>query len=158
MAHERLQGQGTATASEPFDFTLLQTTALVHEAFVRMAGSEPAVRGKEATFWQYASEAMQGIVVEHARKRLDRLERLSVAEFDAETKDSQRALQEVLRIDEAMQVLKTTEPELAKVVEMQYFGGFTDEEIARSFGVSDRTIRRAWVKARGLLQAILSAA
>lgn len=160
MAQSRLRGGK--------DITLLQTTVLLHEAFLKMAEEEPLVSGHEGAFWAYASRVMHSVVVDHARRALaerrgghlqrqvgDPGEDLPLQE--AQWNHQAQELETVLRVHEALEVLKDAEPELASVVEMQYFGGFTDVEIARAFGVTDRTIRRAWVKARALLREILEA-
>ena len=63
---------------------------------------------------------------------------------------------EALRVDEALTALATVEPRLAQVVEMRYFAGMTDDEIAQVLGLTDRTVRRDWDKARLLLRSMLA--
>jgi RNA polymerase sigma factor (TIGR02999 family) len=76
---------------------------------------------------------------------------LNTAVVDAAAQD------EPLRIDEALQELTQVEPRLSQVVEMRYFGGFTEAEIGSALGVTERTVRRDWDKARLLLRAMLAA-
>lgn len=158
MAQARLRGSAQVT--------VLQTTALLHESFVRMAAQEPLVSGHEGAFWAYASRVMHTVIVDHARRALTERRgghlqrevgdpRADDAVQEAQWRAQSAELETVLRVHEALETLKASEPELAAVVEMQYFGGFTDAEIAQSFRVTDRTIRRAWAKAKALLRVIL---
>ena len=139
-------------------YTLLDTTALVHESFLRLqcAGNLRVNDGEH--FLAYATKTMRSIVVDYARRRkADRhgggavhtsLDSVHAEQISA-TDD------EILEVHEALEVLAGIDPRLAQVVEMRYFGGLTDVEIGQAVGVTDRTVRRDWERARLLLAGLL---
>jgi RNA polymerase sigma factor (TIGR02999 family) len=145
MAHARLQ------RNEPI--TLLDTTSLVHETFLRVANSGRVELSERPRFMAYASQVMRSVVVDFVRKR--HAERRGGDDdrvtLDAEAEAVALAEGEVLRVSDALDELAKVDERLAKIVEMRYFGGFTEEEIAQSLGVDERTVRRQWQKARLLL-------
>jgi len=138
----------------------LNTTALVHESFLRLSGRVEALHfDSRGHFYAYAARVMRSVIVdlvrEHAADRrgggaalltLDTV----VANGLASPEDA-----EALRVNEALNALATVEPRLAQVVEMRYFAGMTDAEIADVLGLTDRTVRRDWDKARLLLRSML---
>lgn len=133
----------------------LQPTALIHEAFLRLADSE----GKQpdwdcrAHFFTAAAEAMRWILIDHARRKLtnkrggdrERAE-LDEAEFETEV-----PLDELLAIDEALKKLEIENPKAAEVVKLRYFAGMTVPEAATVLGVSPRTVDRTWQGAKAWL-------
>ncbi len=139
--------------------TLLDTTGLVNDAYLRVTGAAALKAASPGQFLAYASRAMRSVVIDLVRERqalrhggdMARIT-LSTAVIDAVAGDD-----EPLRVDEALQELARVEPRLSLVVEMRYFGGFSEAEIGEALGVTDRTVRRDWEKARLLLQAMLSA-
>ena len=143
----------------------LQATALVHEAYLRLAGSQPD-RGDEALekwngrghFFAAAAEAMRRILVEQARsrgrkKRGGDLERVELEEvefsFNAPNDD-------VLALDEALTRFKLKHPEKAELVKLRYFAGLTGDEAAAALGISPATADRHWTYARAWLARELS--
>jgi RNA polymerase sigma factor (TIGR02999 family) len=135
--------------------TLLGTTSLVHESFLRLTTSGVLLSGEAPAFWAYASQVMRSVIVDHARTR--RAQRRGAGAehvvLDTVGLENLRAPEDqVLDVHEALAVLEQAEPRLARVVEMQYFGGLTDAEIAQALGITDRTVRRDWNKARLLLK------
>ena len=138
--------------------TLLDTTSLVHESFLKLVGAKSLPVEDRHHFFAYASRVMRSVIVDFARAR--RAERRG---GDAERVVLDTALGEklaapendVLRVHEALEVLAQADERLAQVVEMRYFGGMTEPEIAESLGLSERTVRRDWEKARLLLLAQL---
>jgi RNA polymerase sigma factor (TIGR02999 family) len=138
--------------------TLLDTTALVHECYMKFARAHRLSVDDRSHFMAYAATAMRSIVVDFARARLT--ERRG-GQAPHETLDS--ALigsiaggeAEVLAVHEALDELATLDPRMARVVEMRYFGGLADAEIADALGVGLRTVRRDWEKARLILSATL---
>nr|WP_316644006.1 ECF-type sigma factor [uncultured Roseateles sp.] len=139
-------------------FTLLDTTALVHESFMRLVASDQVRAEDKAEFLAYAAQVMRSVIVDHARARLALRRGERAEHLPLDTGLGERlcvAETRVLEVNEALQVLEQSEPRLARVVEMQFFGGMTEIEIAESLGVSDRTVRRDWEKARLLLQVAL---
>jgi RNA polymerase sigma factor (TIGR02999 family) len=149
MARARLRNGGRNT--------LLDTSALVHEAWMRMAGAEVQDPGR---WMAYASRTMRSVIVDLARRR--QAERHGGDAFvvtwtEALQVRAAAPADEVVRVHEALAELEALDPRLAQVVEMRYFGGLDDEQIGAALGVSDRTVRRDWDKARLLLgQALLN--
>lgn len=136
----------------------LNTTALVNESYLRLAGRLDRLQfPTEGHFFAYASRTMRSVIVDLVRERLAErrgggLERVTL---DSALEASVPA-EEPLELDQALRDLERVEPRLAQVVEMRYFGGLTDAEIAHALGVTDRTVRRDWDKARAILRTMLS--
>lgn len=150
IAHARLHEAGPLTC--------LNTTALVSESYLRLAGRMQALAfPSPGHFYAYASKVMRSIIVDLVRERLTerRGGGLGRITLDSAMADMVVA-DEPLQVDEALQALEAVEPRLARVVEMRYFGGMTDAEIAEALGVTDRTVRRDWDKARAILRTMLS--
>jgi len=128
----------------------LQATALVHEAWLRMVGDGARTWENRAHFFGAASEAMRRILIENARRksRLKRggdQQRIELDEVDlaAVTPDDK-----MLLIDEALEQLKAEDEEKARVVVMKFFGGLTNQEVAQTLGVTERTVERQWAYAK----------
>lgn len=140
----------------------LQPTALVHEAWLRMiGGGGPRQRWQNrAHFFGAAAEAMRRILIESARRK-SRIKRggnplrVDIDEVElAETTPEEK----VLLIDEAVERLKTEDPERAQVVVLKFFGGFTNAEVAAHLNVTERTVERHWAFAKvWLFQSIRAA-
>ena len=139
--------------------TFLDTTALVHESYLRFLKTGHLRLGDRRAFFGYASKVMRSVIVDSVRGRQaerrggDRVEMTLDTQALAELPSGEA---EVLHVHEALLALEEAEPRLAKVVEMRYFGGYTEIEIAEALGVTERTVRRDWDKARLLLMAALS--
>lgn len=138
--------------------TLLDTAALIHEAWLRMQrDGGPVLNGKEH-FLAYAATTMRSIVVDFVRRRS--AERRGGG-GEHVTLDTQAAQSlganddEILDVHEALQTLARVDARLVQVVEMRYFAGLTDAEIGAALGVTDRTVRRDWERARLLLAEML---
>lgn len=143
MAHARLRDGGR--------HTLLDTTVLVHEAWMRMSA---AAIQDPAAWMAYASRTMRSVIVDLARRR--QAERHGGQAFmvtwtEALQVRAAAPADEVVRVHEALAELEQLDRRLAQVVEMRYFAGLDDAQIAQALGVSDRTVRRDWDKARLLL-------
>jgi RNA polymerase sigma factor (TIGR02999 family) len=151
LAHSRLRRSG--------QFTLLDTTGLVHESYLRLfkAGSiEAQDRGH---FMGYAAQVMRSIVVDFVRRRsADRRGGDAVhVDLDlavAQVEDPRD--REVLQIHEALQELAKIDARLVQVVEMRYFAGMTEEEVADALNRSVRSVARDWEKARLFLATTLA--
>jgi RNA polymerase sigma factor (TIGR02999 family) len=131
----------------------LSTTALVHEAYLRMVDQESAGWNDRAHFLAIAATAMRRILVDYARrqKRLKRGgARRSVTLDDAMLVANQRA-DTLLALDEALSGLGTLNERLSRVVECRFFAGLTVEETAAALQVTTRTVERDWQKARAWL-------
>ncbi|HET8877186.1 MAG TPA: ECF-type sigma factor [Casimicrobiaceae bacterium] len=137
--------------------TLLDTTALLHESYLRFVRLGQLNVGNRAHFLAYAARTMRSIVVDFARARL--AQRRGGGGDDA-ILDTDAALagtgeEEVIRVHEALDELRHADERLVRVVEMRYFGGLTEDEIGSALGITDRTVRRMWDKARVMLEVAL---
>jgi RNA polymerase sigma factor (TIGR02999 family) len=142
--------------------TLLDTSALVHEAFMRMNrsgadGGGLALRDREH-FMAYAATTMRSVVIDFVRRRsADRrgggIEHITLDTRAAESLGASD--DEILAVHEALETLAQVDARLVRVVEMRYFAGLTDAEIGAALGVTDRTVRRDWERARLLLADML---
>jgi RNA polymerase sigma factor (TIGR02999 family) len=135
----------------------LRTTELVHEAYLKLVDQSRAQWRDRAHFFAVASMAMRQILVDRARHRRAEKrggDRRRVV-FDEEALPVEDQAEALLEVDEALTRLATLDDRLARVVECRFFGGLTDEETADALGVTARTVRRDWVKARALLHAEL---
>jgi RNA polymerase sigma factor (TIGR02999 family) len=140
------------------DITMLDTTALVHESWLRFQ-STPLLAGMDhGQFLAYAARTMRFVVIDFVRQRHaerrggDHLQvtlNTDVGESVAAGDD------QVLRIHEALEELAQVDDRLARIVEMRCFGGLDEAAIAQALGVTDRTVRREWQKARLLLKSAL---
>lgn len=130
----------------------LQPTALVHEAFLRLLGADRAAESRQHLV-RLAARAMRHVLVDHARarhaaKRGGRdLHCVTLHTADVAGLDFDR----VVEVHDALEALERFDPQLAQIVEMRYFGGFTEVEAAAALGVSDRTVQRGWRTARAWL-------
>lgn len=145
IAHRQLRDHGAGRT--------LNTTGLVHEAFIRLAGHEGQVRDR-GHFFALAARVMRQVVVDFARERLSQkrgsgdrglpLELIEVAEL--------RQAEELLAIVEALRNLAQEHPRQAQVVECRYFAGLTEPETAEALGIGERSVQRDWAEARAWLR------
>jgi RNA polymerase sigma factor (TIGR02999 family) len=151
LARSRLAGGGRPT--------LLDTASLVHEAFLRMQQGGGVALNDREHFLAYAASTMRSVVIDFVRRRgaerrggdAERitLDTRAAEEIGAASDD------EILDVHRALQTLAQVDQRLVRVVEMRYFAGLTDAEIAGALGVTDRTVRRDWERARLLLAELL---
>jgi RNA polymerase sigma-70 factor, ECF subfamily len=138
----------------------LQPTALVHEAFLRLAGQDRANWQNRAQFMGIAGQLMRRILVDHARKRHAAKRGGSTMVTLNETNVKQWANvslpEEILAVDEALARLEEVDAQQSRVVELRYFGGLSAAETAEAMGVSQRTVEREWAMAKAWLLAELS--
>lgn len=133
------------------DLTLLNTNALVHEAWLRLAGAPGLDFPDRRHFLAYAAQAMRSVVVDLVRARQAERRGGGLAHVTLDTALAEELGQDeghILRVHEALDELAQAEPRLAQVVEMRYFGGLLEAEIAEALGVTERTVQRDWQKAR----------
>jgi RNA polymerase sigma factor (TIGR02999 family) len=138
--------------------TVMNTTALVHESYLRIVNGADLRAADRKAFFAYASRVMRSVIIDAVRER--QAERrggdLARQTMDTQMIDSLPAGEdELLKVHEALQALAQAEPRLAQVVEMRYFGGYTEAEIAESLDLTERTVRRDSDKAKLLLMAML---
>ena len=142
----------------------LNTTALVNESFLKLAGRAGAGPqglqfASRGHFYAYASQVMRSVIVDLVRERQAERRGGGVAHVTLDTGVANAVAVdegEALQVDEALTALAAVEPRLAQVVEMRYFGGLSDADVASALGLTDRTVRRDWAKARLLLRAMLA--
>lgn len=138
--------------------TLLDTTSLLHESYLRLVGANVLPVDDRHHFFTYAATVMRSIIVDFARARraARRGGEAHHLTLDTLISDNLAAPEnDVLRVHEALEVLAQADPRSALIVELRYFGGLSDAEIAETLDISERTLRRAWQKARLMLAAAL---
>lgn len=142
IARGRLRGR-------PPDATL-RTTALINEAWLRMAGQQGLGFDDRSHFFAYSSRVMRTVLVDHARRRKTEKRGGDVVRVPLQDHDLpvEQQIDFILALDEALSRLATLAERACRVVECRYFGGLSEEETARALGVTDRTVRRDWTKAR----------
>ena len=131
----------------------LQTTALVHEVYIRLVDTTKVEWHERAQFFAMAAQMMRRILVDSARARRSR-KRGGIAakvNLDETAVLSLGPDRSILALDEALAVFSQVAPRQAKVVELRYFGGLTEEEIVEVLKISPRTVRRDWSLARAWL-------
>ena len=153
IAHRHLAARGGQRGGSG----TLETTALVHEAYLKVAAGSAREWRDEAHFRAIASVAMRQILVDRARARATikhggGLTRVSL-DGDAIAVDDQPDT--LLAIDAALRRLTEVSPRLARIVELRFYGGLSDQEVSAELGVTLRTVQRDWNKARMLLERIL---
>ncbi|GAA4856187.1 ECF-type sigma factor [Luteimonas vadosa] len=149
MARRQLAGQQGHT---------LDATGLVHEAYLKLIGRREARFDDRAHFFAYAASAMRSVVVDYARQRLAQKRGGDLHRVTDLPEDLQGALpldEEMLGLDTALTRLAGVDERLARVVELRYFAGLSEVEIAELMDRSERSIRRDWQKARLFLLASL---
>ena len=161
LAHQRLMRNET--------ITLLNTTALVHESYLKFLAAGRLSISDRAEFLAYAARVMRSVIVDSVRRRRAARRGGAEARVALDTGTGESAVDpaghawlsgrspedEILGIDQALDELARVDGRLVKVVEMRYFAGLDNDEIAASLGVTDRTVRRDWEKARLLLSVAL---
>ncbi len=131
--------------------TLLDTTSLVHEAYMRFAEAGRLRVDDRQHFLKYASHAMRSVIVDFIRERVAQrrggdAEHVTLnSQIGEVTGEAER---EILHVHEALEELAQYDARLVAVVEMRYFAGMNETEIAAALGVNERTVRRDWQKAR----------
>lgn len=148
LARARLRQQGRGAS--------VSTTQLVHESFVRLVGARDLRLEDRRHFFAYAAKTMRNIIIDSAREHLAErrgggAEHVTLGNADAVQVADAGVSDELVRVNDALRELETIDPELAELVEMRYFGGYSEVEIAELQGVNERTVRRRWDKARAWL-------
>lgn len=149
VAHRQL-------ARERPDHTL-QTAALVHEAYLKLADDSGVGRRGRAYFFAAASRAMRQVLVDHARKRRadKRGGGVDMVTLGDDVGEPDAFTGELLDLDEALRALAEANPRHARVVECRFFGGMSVEDTAEALGVSPRTVKNDWALARAWLYDVL---
>ncbi len=158
LVYEELRVLAAQKLSHEAPGQTLQATALVHEAYLRLVGTESQTWENRGHFFAAAAEAMRRILVDHARHKKSRRhggaqQRVELEDLDAVAGEpaptgSSAAPEYLLRLDEALTKLAQRDPEVAELVKLRYFGGLTLEQAAEIKGISRRTAGRYWNYAR----------
>lgn len=136
----------------------VSTGTLVHEAWIDLQGREALSFDEPGRFLAYAARTMRGLVIDRVRARhaLKRGAGFEITALDTHTAEQVAQPEMLDGISEALEELAAVEPQLAQVVDLKFFCGFTLAEVARMQGVSERTVQRQWDKARLLLHRALA--
>jgi RNA polymerase sigma factor (TIGR02999 family) len=154
LVYEELRRLAACRMADEAAGHTLQPTALVHEAWLRLAGNDPSVPfANRAHFFAAAAEAMRRILIERARRKgagkrggdWQRID-LNKVEIAADADDDT-----LLLVDEALEKLAQEDANAAEVAKLRFFGGLTLEEAGHALGVTDRTAKRYWAYARAWL-------
>jgi RNA polymerase sigma factor (TIGR02999 family) len=131
----------------------LRTTTLVHELYLDMADRDGLDFADRGRFLAYAARAMRGLVIDRVRARgaVKRGGDVRITALDTLTAEELQSPDELQEISDALDELANLAPELARVVDLRFFCGFTMQEIATQLGVSERSVQRHWDKARAML-------
>jgi RNA polymerase sigma factor (TIGR02999 family) len=158
LLYDDLHRMARARLAENGPVTMLDTTSLAHEAYLRLRNAGRIDLESRGHFMAYVSQVLRSIIVDFVRKRSaerrgggQRNVTLSTEISDSITDTDD----EIERVNDALIELEKTDLRLKQVVEMRYFGGMTEPEIAEALGVTDRTVRRDWERARLLLSVSL---
>ena len=137
----------------------LGTTGLVHEAYLRLVDQTRVEWRNRSHFYAIAAQAMRRILVDYARqhRRTKRGGGQQPLTLDENVVSLNARAENLIALDEALTRLAALNPRLSRVVECRFFAGLTEEEIAEATGVTVRTVKRDWAKARGWLYKELSA-
>jgi RNA polymerase sigma factor (TIGR02999 family) len=134
----------------------------VHESYLRLLDAGEVAIEHRAHFLGYAARVMRSVVVDYARKRSAQRRGgsemrvcLDTGVIEAGPRRELGGELEILRVHDALEELRRIDERLARVVEMRYFAGMKEQDIAQALGVTERTVRRDWEKARLILAAVL---
>jgi RNA polymerase sigma factor (TIGR02999 family) len=146
LARARLRSGGRST--------VLDSAVLVNESFLRLSASRSAQFPDKARFLVYAGKVMRSVIVDLVRQR--QTERhggeVGMVTLSTEIGDvTAMGEEQILRVHEALEELQKLDERMARVVEMRYFAGMTESEIARALNLTERTVRRDWQQARLIL-------
>lgn len=154
LVYEELRKLAAAKMAQEKSGQTLQATALVHEAWLRLAGAEaPQSWNSRGHFFGAAAEAMRRILVDRARQKArvrhgGEFERVDLEHVNLATEDKDETL---LAMSEALDALARQSPQKAEIVKLRYFTGLENQEIARALGISLSTVERSWAFARSWL-------
>ena len=131
--------------------TLLDTTCLVHESYLRFMHAGDLRAEDRRAFFAYASQVMRSVIVNSVRERIaqkrggDWRPLTLSTQLAANVSDDAET---ILKVHEALEALEQADPRLAQVAQMRYFGGYSEQEIAETLDITERTVQRDWEKAR----------
>ena len=158
LCYEELQAIARRERRQAQDLATLDTSAVIHEAFLRLVSQRQLAEADRVQFLAAAAVTMRRVIIDYARRRRAEKRGGSIAPLSLDAAPGIVELREdtLLALDEALERLAEVEPRLVQVVECRYFCGMTETETAEVLGVTARTVRRDWVKARGWLYSALA--
>ena len=150
LARARLRNGGRST--------LLDTRGLVHESYLRFVRGGALRAEDRRAFFAFASQVMRSVIVSRARERAAEKRGAGQRPLTLSTDVAEQLPEgegEILRVHEALESLERVDERLAQLVQMRYFGGYSEQEIAETLNVTERTVQRLWLKARLMLLAAM---
>jgi RNA polymerase sigma factor (TIGR02999 family) len=158
LVHAELRRIARRQMSQERDGHTLQATALVNEAYLRLAGQESFEWHSRAHFFAVCAQVMRHVLIDHARahardKRGGGAVQVSLEEAAA---FAGQPAEHFLALDEALKFLESVDPQKSKIVELRYFGGLSIEETAEVLDVSPRTVRREWQRSKAWLYRLIT--
>jgi RNA polymerase sigma factor (TIGR02999 family) len=138
--------------------TLLDTRGLVHESYLRYVRGGALRAEDRRAFFAFASQVMRSVIVSTARERAAEKRGAGRRRLTLTTDAGERmpaGEDDILRVNDALESLAQVDARLAQVVQMRYFGGYSEQEIAETLEVTERTVQRLWLKARMMLRAAM---
>lgn len=158
LVYEELRQLAAARMAQENPGQTLQPTALVHEAYVRLVGAQTANKGfdNRGHFFAAAAEAMRRILIDRARRRRSSkgggdYRRVELDDGAALPAGDDKAADDLLALDEALQQFEIEDPQKARLVKLRYFAGLSIQEAADALGISPATAKRHWIYARSWL-------
>jgi RNA polymerase sigma factor (TIGR02999 family) len=153
LVYEELRKLATARMAAEPDTSTLQPTALVHEAWLRLVGSEAQTWQNQGHFFAAAAEAMRRILIDRARRKQALKRKAGDHRLDLDNVDLAIEADEelLLSINEALEKLALLDPQSAQLVKLRFFVGLSYEEAAKTLGISERSAKRYWTFARAWL-------
>ena len=160
LVYEELRKLAAVRMAAEWDTCTLQPTALVHEAFLRLAGQGQDLWNNRAHFFVAAAEAMRRVLIDHARARraLKRGAGREKVNLDAVEVAAETNHEILLIVNEAVEKLAQQDPQSAELVKLRFFIGMSNEQAAQALGISERTAKRWWTFARAWLYRDISRA
>lgn len=158
LVYGELRRLAAARMANEWETSTLQPTALVHEAWLRLTGTDPSVWNDRAHFFGAAAEAMRRILIDRARrkhtlKRGSHPQRLKLDSIEVPVQPEEESL---LALNDALEKLAAADAECAELVKLRFFGGLNYPEAAQVLGISERSAKRCWAFARAWLHRELS--
>lgn len=157
--YSELHGLARRELSRRGSSASLSVTTLLHEAYLDISARDSAAFPDQARFMGYAAHVMRGIIIDYARSRraLKRGGEFQITSLEGDCFANPAEVNQLSSISDALDQLTKVEPELAEVIDLKFFCGFTFAEIASMQKLSERTVQRRWEKARIYLHCCISA-